>query len=112
MGIFGSSGDTGGLNLGTSGDYGSKLRSSSEFDSSGTSLGAPSTLDLAGGDFEKGTYLLVVTCTMHVQNCTEILSYFLSIYLVTHIILVLRIGHFPIDKFLLHWPGISRTVNL
>ena len=56
MGLFGSSGDTG-LNLGgSSGDYGSKLRSPSmELDlSSDPAAGATSSLDLAGGDFEKG----------------------------------------------------------
>ena len=58
MGLFGSSGDTGsgGLNLGSSGDYGSKLRSPSmELDlSSDPAAGATSSLDIAGGDFEKG----------------------------------------------------------
>ena len=61
MGLFGSSsGDTSSstLNLGTGGDYGSKLRSpSSEVDLSfdpAASTGASSTMDLVGGDFEKG----------------------------------------------------------
>ena len=55
MGLFGGSDS---LNLGTGGDYGSKLRSSSteldlSSDPADSSFGAASTLDLAGGDFQK-----------------------------------------------------------
>merc|ERR1711881_819378 len=65
MGLFGSSsGDTssgGGLNFGSGGDYGSKLRtpsySSGEFDLDSAGGGATSSLDLAGGDFQKGLQL-------------------------------------------------------
>ena len=87
MGLFGSSGDTGsgGLNLGSSGDYGSKLRSPSmELDlSSDPAAGATSSLDIAGGDFEKGLQIeqqkATLTSQVHISlycTCTALnLSY-------------------------------------
>merc|ERR1712150_443117 len=75
----GSSGDTGsgGLNLGgSSGDYGSKLRSPSmDLDlSSDPAAGATSSMDLAGGDFEKGLQIeqQKATLTSQIHNLTEI----------------------------------------
>ena len=62
MGLFGqsSAGDTSsGLNLGTGGDYGSKMRSPSfgDLDLSSDPSAGSSNLDLAGGDFAKGIQL-------------------------------------------------------
>ena len=83
MGLFGSSGDTG-LNLGgSSGDYGSKLRSPSmELDlSSDPAAGATSSLDLAGGDFEKGLQI-------EQQKATLTSQVHISLYHIHHIKLV------------------------
>ena len=71
MGLFGgSSADTG---FGGSDNYGSKLRTpsySSEFDSTeGSALGggATSSMDLAGGDFEKGLQIEQQKATLMTQ---------------------------------------------
>ena len=76
MGLFGgSSSDTAGFG-GSSDNYGSKLRTpsySSEFDSTGDSAlggalgGATSSMDLAGGDFEKGLQIEQQKATLMTQ---------------------------------------------
>ena len=109
MGLFGSSGDTG-LNLGgSSGDYGSKLRSPSmELDlSSDPAAGATSSLDLAGGDFEKGLQIeqqkATLTSQVHIslyQIKLVILRLFFQIHNLTEICWETCLGNSSIGSLL------------